>query len=79
MEKTMEERMDAIEQKLAIHIAIEEERQAKMQEDLAEIKTSIQGLLSAWNAAGAAGHFLKWVSMVVAGYFAIIEFLRYIK
>lgn len=79
MDRTMEERMDAIEQKLAIHIAIEEERQIKMQEDILSIRQSLEGLLAAWNAAGAAGHFLKWVSMVVGGYFAIIELLKYVK
>jgi len=76
---SIEARLDMIEQKFAIHSALEEQVQKKIQEDLLEIKTSMEGLVAAWNAAGAAGHFLKWISMVVGGYFAIIEVVKMLK
>lgn len=79
MERTIEERIDAIEQKLAIHMAVEENHDIAFAQDIKEIKESMQGLLAAWNAAGAAGTFLKWVSMCTAGYFALIEFVKYLK
>lgn len=56
--------------------AAQDERLAKMESDVSQIKQSIEGLLQAWNAANAIGNFLKWTAGLGAGIAVLLELFR---
>jgi hypothetical protein len=74
--EALERRLDNIEQSLSNHIIKEDEERKEMNEAIASIKTSVEGLVTAWNAMGALGTFIKWASSLAVAAYALLEIFK---